>query len=69
MGWGPVKPALVKKLISLLDISGAEADKTKGRIEEVLHIGLGEPLAARTLPRNEKIDNIWFFRHFIFFVH
>ncbi len=54
MGWGPVKPALVKKLISLLDISGAEADKTKGRIEEVLHIGLGEPLAARTLPRNEK---------------
>ncbi len=32
MDWGPVKPALVKKLISLLDISGAEVDKTKGRI-------------------------------------
>lgn len=41
MDWGPVKPALVKKFISLLDISGAEVDKTKGRIEEVLHIGLG----------------------------
>lgn len=41
MDWGPVKPALVKKPIRLLDISGAKADKTKGQIEEVLNIGLG----------------------------